>query len=203
MLMKITNLTDHKSKVYSCNVYLIRGGWNAIADVNTLIDVGNDPAVIDRIRATPTGVGKKPIEQVILTHGHFDHAALLPAIREAFDPMVYAHSTFVEADRILEDWQKLRCGDRMFEVIHTPGHSSDSICLYCQEDGVLFAGDSPVIITSTDGSYEENFVRALERICQKDVRAIYFGHGDPLLNDCNARLRSSLRNIRESLRRGG
>ena len=196
-------MTDLKSMIYSCNVYLIRGDWNRIKDVNTLIDVGNDSAVIDRIRATPTGVGKKAIDQVILTHGHFDHAALLPAIREAFNPVVYAHSTFVEADRILEDWQTLRCGDRKFEVIRTPGHSSDSICLYCQEDGALFVGDSPVIITSTDGSYEENFIRALARICRKDVRAIYFGHGDPLLNDCNARLRSSLRNIRKSLGRGG
>ena len=48
-----------------------------------------------------------------------------------------------------------------------------------QEDGVLFVGDTPVIIRSTDGSHEEGFVRALERLCRKDVRAIYFGHGAP------------------------
>ncbi len=59
--MRITNLTDLKSMIYSCNVYLIRGGWNAIEDMNTLIDVGNDPGVIERIRATPTGVGKRPV----------------------------------------------------------------------------------------------------------------------------------------------
>jgi len=185
--------------IYSSNVYLVRGGWNAIADVNTLIDVGNDPAVIERIRATPTGVGKTPVEQVVLTHGHFDHAALLPAIREAFHPVVYAHSAFVKADRILEDGQTLRCGDRMFEVFHTPGHSNDSICLYCQEDGVLFVGDTPVIITSTDGSYEQDFIQALKRLCRKDVKAVYFGHGDPLFDDCNARLRSSLRNVRKAI----
>jgi len=187
--------------IYSSNVYLIRGDWNAIPDVNTLIDVGNDAAVIERIRATPTGVGKKAVEQVILTHGHFDHAALLPAIREAFQPVVYAHSAFVKADRILEDGQTLRCGDRVFEVIYTPGHSNDSICLYCKEDGLLFVGDTPVIIRSTDGSYEEDFIRALERLCRKDVRVIYFGHGDPLFDDCNARLRSSLRNVKEGLGR--
>ena len=198
MLMKITNLTDLKSKIYSCKVYLIRGDWNAIKDVNTLIDVGHDPAVVDRIRAIPTGVGKKPVEQVILTHGHFDHAALLPAIREALDPVVYAHSTLVGADCVLKDGQMLCCGDRTFEVIYTPGHSNDSICLYCQEDGALFVGDTPVVIRSGDGSYEEDFVRSLERLCRKDVRAIYFGHGDPLLDDCNARLRSSLRNVRKS-----
>ena len=199
--MRITNLTESKSMIYSSNVYLVRGDWNAIADVNTLIDVGNDPAVIERVRATPTGVGKTPVEQVVLTHGHFDHAALLPAIREAFHPVVYAHSAFVKADHVLEDGQTLRCGDRMFEVFHTPGHSNDSICLYCQEDGVLFVGDTPVIIRSTDGSYEEDFIQALERLCRKDVKAIYFGHGAPLFDDCNARLRSSLRNVTKAVSR--
>ena len=199
--MRITNLTEPKSMIYSSNVYLIRGDWNAIEDVNTLIDVGNDAAVIERIRATPTGLGKKVVEQVILTHGHFDHAALLPAIREAFDPVAYAHSAFAKADHILEDGQTLRCGDRTFEVIYTPGHSNDSICLYCEEDGVLFVGDTPVIIRSTDGSYEEDFIHALERLCRKDVRAIYFGHGDPLFDDCNACLCSSLRNVRKAVSR--
>jgi hypothetical protein len=45
-------------------------------------------------------------------------------------------------------------GDGYFEVIHMPGHSSDSICLYNQAEGVLFAGDSPVLITSSTGTYE-------------------------------------------------
>jgi len=67
-----------------------------------------------------------------------------------------------------------------------------------QEDGVLFVGDTPVIIRSTDGSHEEGFVRALERLCEKDVKAIYFGHGAPLFDDCNARLRSSLKNVRKT-----
>ena len=200
--MRITNLTGGKKKTYCANVYLIRGDWNRIDDVNTLIDVGNDPVVIEEIRETATGVGKTPVEQVILTHAHYDHAAFLPTIRELYDPVVYAQSPFAGADRVLSDGDMLRCGDRSFEVIHTPGHSNDSICLYCAEDGVLFAGDTPVLITSDDGSYEENFVFALQRLCRKDVKEIYFGHGDPLLDNCNALLRSSLRNVKGSLKQG-
>ena len=197
--MRITNLTRGKSKTYCANVYLIRGDWNRIDDVNTLIDVGNDPVVIEGIKATSTGLGKSPVEQVILTHGHYDHAAFLPAIKEAFDPLVYAHSAFLGADRVLYDGQALRCGNRTFEVIYTPGHSNDSICLYCHQERVLFVGDTPVLILSDDGSYEDDFVCALGRLCQKNVKAIYFGHGDPLLDDCNSRLRSSLRKAKRSL----
>ena len=78
-----------------------------------------------------------------------------------------------------------------FEVIHTPGHSSDSICLYNQAEGVLFAGDTPLLIASPDGTYEAGFLAALEKLCARDVRRIYFGHGPPLTEHCNERLRES------------
>jgi len=193
--MQITNLTDPRGMVYSSNVYLIHGDWNAIEDVNCLVDVGNDPSVIDKIKKTSNGVGKRLIEQVILTHSHFDHAALLPKIRESFKPVVYAFSPFMDADVVLTDGQKLRCGDRELEVIYTPGHSDDSICLYCEVDGTLFVGDTPVIIWSADGSYEERFVRALARLSEKDVRAIYFGHGSPVVEDAQTVLAESLKNV--------
>jgi hypothetical protein len=40
-----------------------------------------------------------------------------------------------------------------------------------------------------------------EKICARDIRAIYFGHGAPLLTDCNIRLRRSLEIIRKGARR--
>lgn len=196
--MEILNLTSD-SKIYTSNVYLITGTWNAIDDVNTLVDVGRDPSVIDKINHASTGVGKNRVEQVILTHSHYDHASLLPQIREIFNPVVYAFSEFLDGvSHLLRHGQMLKLGDRMFEVIYTPGHSADSICLYCEEDGVLFAGDSPVVLTSTDGSYEEGFGRALEKLCRRDIRAIYFGHGDPAFNNCNKMIRSSLENVRKA-----
>jgi glyoxylase-like metal-dependent hydrolase (beta-lactamase superfamily II) len=194
--MQISNLTNSTSMIYSCNVYHVQGNWNAIQDVHTLVDVGSDPSVIDRILNMPVGVGKKAIEQVILTHSHFDHTAILELIREKFNPIVFARSASVAPDVLLEDGQELRCGDREFEVICTPGHSDDSVCLYCQTDGVLFAGDTPVVIRPGGGSYEDRFVQALERLCQKDVRTIYFGHGSPLTKHAQAVLAESLQNVR-------
>lgn len=196
--MKILNLAGD-SKIYTSNVYLITGTWNAIDDVNTLIDVGRDPSVIDKINNASTGVGKNRVDQVVLTHSHYDHASLLPQIREIFNPVVYAFSPSLEGvGHLLRDGAMLKLGDKMFEVIYTPGHSNDSICLYCEEDGVLFAGDSSVVITSTDGSYENGFVRAMEMLCRRDIRAIYFGHGAPALNNCNKMIRSSLKNVRKA-----
>ena len=196
--MRVINLTSSEGMSYSSNVYLILGNWSGIKDVNTLIDVGNDASVIDRIRISPTGLGKKTVDQVILTHGHFDHTTLLPKIRELFNPQVYAFSVSSGADTLVQDGQMLHCGDRQLEVIHAPGHSEDSICLYCEEEGVLFAGDSPVVIQTADNSYEERYIHALERIARKRVNTIYFGHGKPIFEGAQALLLQSLKNLTQA-----
>jgi glyoxylase-like metal-dependent hydrolase (beta-lactamase superfamily II) len=140
-------------------------------------------------------LGKHSIEQVILTHTHSDHASLLPTLREKYHPKVYAQSAFIGADIVVRDGQTLKCGDRYFEVIRCPGHSDDSICLFCPTDGVLFVGDASVVIRTTDDTYEHGFVAALERLCRLDVRTIYFGHGSPLIDGASQVLHESLRNV--------
>ena len=192
--MQISNLTNTASMAFSCNVYLIQGNGNTAQDVSTLIDVGNDPSVFDRISHMAAGIGKKRIEQVILTHSHFDHTAILELVRERFKPVVYARSTSLEADVLLEDGQVIICGDREMQVLCTPGHSEDSVCLYSPADGALFVGDTPVVVRSSDGNYEDRFVRSLERLCGKEVRTIYFGHGDPITKNAHQVLLGSLKN---------
>ena len=199
--MRVIRLKD-SGLIYSSNVYLVLGNWSGMSDVNTLVDVGRDPAVLDSLAHAPTGVGKRAVEQVVLTHEHFDHVEMLGAIRERYHPTVCAFRGGVDGvDRELHDGDVLKAGDQTFEVLHTPGHSSDSICLFCPEEGVLFAGDTALVIHSSGGTYEESFATALAKICTRDVRAIYFGHGAPLLEDCNLRLQGSLEIVRKSLGR--
>jgi len=196
--MVIINLTK-PGNIYTSNTYLVRGTWNTIEDINTLVDVGRDPRVVKLVKKIRTGAGQKKLAQVVLTHSHYDHTSNLPLIQDSFHPVVYAYSPSLEGvNHLLRDGETLRLGDRIFEVIHTPGHSTDSICLYCEEESILFAGDTQFLIRTVGGSYEDGFVRAFERLCQKDIRTIYFGHGEPLIENCNARLRRSLMNVKQS-----
>jgi glyoxylase-like metal-dependent hydrolase (beta-lactamase superfamily II) len=189
--MRILTL-QNSGRIYTSEVYLVLGDNSRIEDVNTLVDVGQDPTIFTDLGRAPTGVGKWAVEQVVLTHGHSDHCALLPRICEAYHPTVLAFSSNIaEVDGVLRDGETIRMGDADFEIVHTPGHSSDSICLYNRHEGVLFAGDTPLLITSPEGSYEAGFMAALDRLCASDVRRIYFGHGAPLTERCNERLRES------------
>jgi len=186
--------------VYTSNAYLITGDWNAIEDVNTLIDVGADPSIVQVLDGIYTGVGKKKVDQVILTHTHSDHTAILPLIREHFKPVICAYCAYAEGiDRVLKDGEFIRVGDAVFEVIHMPGHTDDSILLLDKKSGTLFVGDSPVIVRTPGGNYSEGFVQVLNKLCRKHVHAIYFGHGDPLVENVQQTLRHSLENV---LKRG-
>ena len=189
--MRIVTL-ENSNQVYTSQVYLVLGSSSRLEDLNTLVDVGQDPAILASIERAPTGVGKWPVEQVVLTHCHSDHSALLPRIREAFHPKVFAYSPNIEGvDCLLRDGDTIKMGDENFEVIHTPGHSSDSLCFYNETEGVLFAGDSPLLIGSPEETHEAGFMAALKKLCARDIRRIYFGHGPVLTERCNQRLRES------------
>ena len=193
--MKIINLLEN-SNVYTSNVFLILGDWNALKDVNTLVDAGADPQIFEIISGINTGVGKSRIEQVVLTHSHSDHTKMLSEIKNRYGAKVLAFSPSIKGvDHILKDNEKIIMGDMWFEVIHAPGHSSDSICLFCNDTGDLFVGDVPVIIRSSNGTHEHAFVKALERLTKKTVKNIHFGHGKSLIGGGRERLGISLKYV--------
>ena len=69
------------NNVYSSNAYIVTGDWKRVEDLNTLIDVGSAPSVIDSLQEMATGIGKSKVEQVVITHDYSDHTRILPLIR--------------------------------------------------------------------------------------------------------------------------
>jgi glyoxylase-like metal-dependent hydrolase (beta-lactamase superfamily II) len=200
--MRVRSL-PRSERIYSSNVYFLLGDWSKIDDVNTLIDAGADPAVMGFIDGAPTGVGKKKVDLVVLTHHHYDHTVMLPAITEAWSPIVAAWSRASEGvTQTLTDGQRLHAGDDTLEVIHTPAHTDDSICLYGEASRALFVGDTPVLIHADDHLYSAEVVDALARMASRPIDVIYFGHGEPLTDRCNERLERSLAHVRRAACRG-
>jgi glyoxylase-like metal-dependent hydrolase (beta-lactamase superfamily II) len=83
------------------------------------------------------------------------------------------------AERVLEDRDVIDLGDRLFEVVHTPGHSPGGIGLYERKTGIFLAGDivydGPLIddaYHSDRDAYQATFVR----IRALAVSVVHGGH---------------------------
>ena len=191
--MRITTIINKQN--YSSNAYLIRSNFNNLESKNVLIDTGGDDTLVQKIKTINTGVGKKPVDIIILTHNHFDHTGGVKSLKAAFNPLVYAFSPSALVDRTVKNGDIVFAGDTGLQVIHTPGHSHDSICLWGWEDKILFSGDTPVAVVSKNGSYSEEFVDSLKTLNNLNVSTIYPGHGEPIY-DGSSIIRESFETVR-------
>jgi len=194
--LKIINLTKN-STTYTSNAYYIRGEWNTLEDINTVIDTGRDPAFFDAIDKIYTGVGKTPVERVLLTHNHYDHTSNLKEIVKKWNPPVYTKSRSNNyTTNIVKDGDVIKVGDSDTIVIDCPVHSSDSVCYYIPSQKILFSGDTNLINLS-DSDFQPDFVKCLEKISSFDISIIYPGHGDPITFNCNKKIKQSIEKVRK------
>ncbi|MGB9684837.1 MAG: MBL fold metallo-hydrolase [Candidatus Bathyarchaeales archaeon] len=78
---------------------------------------------------------------IINTHEHGDHTAGNQDLQKVFNAKIAAHKRSKNNKHIsLEDGDTLRLGKTVIKVVHTPGHTPDSICLLI--NGKLLTGDT-------------------------------------------------------------
>ena len=183
--MDVICLTE-AADTFTGHVYLIQGAQT------TLVDAGAMPGVVDAVREHVPD-----LDQVLLTHRHEDHVEQLPALREAFDPTVYAADPGDDAVE-LEDGDTVAAGDDDLEVVATPGHAPDHLAFL--DEAVLFSGDVVVVSDGAfdDGSFgrtdipgadRETLVESLDRLLDRlpdGVEAMYPGHGPATHGDVRA-----------------
>lgn len=110
-----------------------------------LLADGNEAAAVDPIlpgrvleAAREAGVD---IKYIVNTHGHYDHSDGNSEMKRATGAKLIAHeSSGVGADVPVSGGEKFRVGATEFEVIHTPGHTRDSVCVLWE--GKLVTGDT-------------------------------------------------------------
>jgi len=202
--MRILRLHPDDPSDYCCNLFWIVSESGQPQDRNTLIDAGSShPGNLDfllqEMARFPKGIGRRAVDQVILTHGHYDHVGGLPAVIERFRPEVYAYQLGPGIQHRLRDGEWLRIGDKDFRVLHTPGHSEDSICLHCPETRDLFSGDTLYRISDTGGSYPASYVRSLMRLKELRPAVIHPGHGETVRNGVEAFIDEVLANVQASV----
>lgn len=121
------------------------------------------------------------VKYVINTHGHTDHTATNEVIRSRFGAKVVAHKlTRIDKNIAVVDGDILKLGQLAIKVIHTPGHSADSICLLTENK--LLTGDTLFVgeCGRTDlqgGSPRDMYFSLFHKLMQLDDEIeVYPGH---------------------------
>ena len=144
------------------------------------------------------------LKYIYLTHCHGDHIGGVKELKQRYGGQVVAQRlaaenlldpninlTFyigldgltVETDARVDDNDLLHLGDLEFKVIHTPGHTSGGSGLYCEEEKLLFSGDT--LFRGTWGRTDVptgDFEAVINSITKKlmvlpDETIVYPGHG--------------------------
>ncbi len=79
---------------------------------------------------------------IINTHSHFDHVTGNDHVAKRTGAKIIQHKTSpLKKDIEVNDGESIKFGDSEIKIIHTPGHSEDSICLIV-DDKILLTGDT-------------------------------------------------------------
>lgn len=118
---------------------------------------------------------------IIDTHYHSDHTVGNHDIKVAFDAKIVAHKlSRIAKDMDVIDGDAVAVGEIRIGVIHTPGHSPDSICLLF--DNKLLTGDTLFVgecgrTDLPDGSARDMYHSLFDKLIKLDDNVeVYPGH---------------------------
>ncbi len=182
-----------------------------------VVDPGpDDPGHLASVLRVAVAAGVT-VRQILLTHGHPDHAegagtlaALTRAPVRALDPV---HRL---GDEGLTGGSTITVGGLEIRVVSTPGHTSDSLSFLLPAEGALLTGDTVLgrgstLVAHPDGRLGD-YLASLDRLAALaaagTVRTILPGHG-PLVTDpaavvagCLAHRVSRLAQVEQALAAG-
>ncbi len=178
---------------WQTNAYVV---WDGRSSDALVVDPGMGAAVPLLERVTALGLR---VHLIGNTHGHIDHVYDNAALQRAVSAPIGIHpddayrlsagNTYglpmepSSAERELREGEQLRIGDLVFDILHTPGHTEGSVCLYEERSALLLSGDTLFAgsfgRTDLPGGDDAAMVASLERLAASlpDGVRVLPGHG--------------------------
>jgi len=186
------------------NHFVSRGDRPILIDTGYVTHLDNTKSIVAAL-----GIDPNDVSLIVNTHCHCDHVGGNSFFQERAGCEVALHplgkgwmearddwnpwwsyfgqeAVFFDPTRVLEDGEKIPIGGKEWEVLYTPGHARDGICLYSAEErilissDVLWGSDTPPMVPVIEGEgCLEDALSALDRIEGLDVRLVFPGHGAP------------------------
>ena len=146
---------------------------------------GKQTLRLEKFKASDIGGLDKELKErkggKILAHRNTAENLLDPNI--SLTTYIGLEGLVIQVDSRVDDGDLIHLGNLEFRVIHTPGHTSGGSCLYCEEEKLLFSGDT--LFRGTWGRTDVptgNFEDVINSITKKlmvlpDETIVYPGHG--------------------------
>lgn len=188
----------------SCNIYLLTTSEGAL-----IIDPGNDYTAFYELFRQGSIIHVKDVKKVLLTHGHSEHALGLFELLRSYPSLrtgdhgieVYLHESAPEslkelASRLgcqlkfVQNGDVIKLGEFSLNVIHTPGHTMDSLCFWHEDTKSLFSGDTviPFAVASPDpvgGGRVDFHLFSMRNLRKREIRHLLPGHGEVVAGEVN------------------
>lgn len=204
---------------FGSNVYLLTDEKKALIDTGI---TNNTEKVLQFCRNQ--GVLPETLDLILLTHAHIDHimglyqileiskaqlacheAAALPLEKPDLQRTLISWFTFtpppIEVHRKLRDGDLIELGSLTLHVIHTPGHTPGSICLYEPTLKILFTGDTifaggGIGRSDLPGGDGQQLVRSIKKLLKLKVNYLFPGHDRIVTENAEAAIRASYENVK-------
>jgi len=199
---------------FASNIYYVENGGERL-----LVDAGWDADISHIAKGLDNLLGGRKLDALVLTHRHIDHVGGAAAVLKKYGCKALTHE---KDSKALEEGDEVTTGAALFgssfkplpvepvnegekiagmDVIHTPGHTIGSFCLYDPDSRALFSGDT--VFCEGVGRWDlptgdlKALVESIRRLSKLEVDGLYPGHGRAVEEMGGAFIEQDLRYIAE------
>lgn len=193
-----TRPTARIEHLVTSGTFELDGGSWAVDNNVWLVGDDSEVLVVDAAHdadAIAAAVGGRRLVAIVSSHAHNDHIDAAPALADRTGAPILLHPDDLplwkqthpdrDPDAALTDGQRITVAGTPLTVLHTPGHSPGAVCLYAEELGTLFSGDTLFCggPGATGRSYS-HFPTIIDSIRDRlltlpAATVVRTGHGDP------------------------